>query len=81
MPSSTEIAVLSSAAILQLPNGLVLSDAKAPIRAIFCPSFFRGSKLLLFFNNTIDFLAMSSAALLISSLPVISFSLSRLQYL
>jgi hypothetical protein len=74
-PSNTDTAVLFSAAILQLPSGLFLSAAKGPIKAIFCPSFFRGSKLFLFFNKTIDFLAISRAASLISLLPVISFSL------
>jgi hypothetical protein len=53
-PSRTEIAVLSSAAILQLPKGLVLSFAKAPINAIFCPVFWK-QILVVFKRTTIDF--------------------------
>ncbi len=44
-PSKTVTAVLSSAAMRQLPNGLSLSFAKAPIKAIDRPCFFNGSNL------------------------------------
>ena len=62
-PSCTDTAVLSSEASLQLPKGLFLSFAKGPIKAIFCPLFFRGKRLFSFLSNTIDFLATSKTAL------------------
>ena len=81
IPSKTEIAESSSAANLQFPSGLVLSEANAPIMAMCCPSFFKGRRFPSFLRSTIDFFAISKAASFISLLPVISSSLLRSQYL
>ena len=70
-----------SAASLQFPRGLVLSEASAPITAMFFPFLASGKTLFSFFNKTIDFLARSSTSLKLLWLPITDASRASSQYL
>ena len=81
MASKTEIAEFLGPLALQFPNGLSLSSARSPIRAILSPVFFSGRIFSSFLSSTIASFAMSSEIFLFWAFRIFLFSLSSLQYL